>query len=127
MTINEPRIHAEVRAAFERYERALIENDVPVLVEMFWNSERVIRYGIADAQYGIEALAAFRKANRFDTTGRRLGPTVITTFDNDFATANTEFRSFNNQPVGRQSQAWARLPHGWRIVSAHVSIVEVHG
>jgi hypothetical protein len=126
MTINEPRVHAEVLAAFERYERALIENDVNTLVEMFWNNERVIRYGVADAEYGIAALAAFRRANRFDTTGRRLGPTVITTFGNDFATANTEFRGFDSQPVGRQSQTWARLAEGWRIVSAHVSIVEAH-
>jgi AtzH-like len=123
MTINEPRVHAEVSSEFKRYERALVENDVKTLIEMFWQNELVIRYGVADVQYGIAALSVFRRTTRFDTRGRRLGPTVITTFGDNFATANTEFRGVDKEVVGRQSQTWARLEEGWRIVSAHVSVV----
>jgi hypothetical protein len=52
--------------------------------------------------------------------------TVITTFGTQFGTASTEFQRENSMRIGRQSQCWARMPEGWRIVGAHVSMMVEH-
>ncbi len=120
--INIPEVLAEVTEAFRRYEVALTTNDVPVLDELFWDSELVIRYGAGENLYGSAEIAAFRAARPSVGLARELERTVITTFGRDFATANTMFR--RGERVGRQSQTWVRLPGiGWRVVSAHVSLM----
>jgi hypothetical protein len=121
--INIPSVLAEVRAVFERYERALVENDIATLDALFWHSELVVRYGIAENLYGIEAVRAFRAAHPANVLGRKLVRTVITSFGYEFATANTEFGGVHRAVSGRQSQSWVRLAQGWRIVSAQVSII----
>ena len=120
MQINTPHIMAEVKAVFERYEKAVIHNDVAVLDELFWNSLLTLRYGIAENLYGFDSIQSFR-ASRSKGVERTLNNTVITTYGDDFATANTEFQSAGNPRNGRQSQTWIRTSDGWRIVSAHVS------
>jgi hypothetical protein len=117
--INLPEVIAEVTAAFERYERALVSNDVAVLDELFWRSPHTLRFGITENLYGHAAIAAFRSARSPAGLARQLHHTVITSYGRDFATANTEFVRAGR--VGRQSQTWLRLPEGWRIVAAHVS------
>ncbi|MEY2342831.1 oxalurate catabolism protein HpxZ [Acidithiobacillus sp. IBUN Pt1247-S3] len=119
--INQPTVHAEVLEAFEQYERALIENDVDVLDELFWNSEHTLRYGVAENLYGYPAIAEFRASRPGQALQRRLVNTVITTYGEDFATANTEF--LRDSVHGRQSQTWMRTPEGWRVVAAHVSLM----
>lgn len=121
LKINLPNVHAEVLAAFERYERALVENDVEVLDEIFWDSEHTLRYGIAENLYGYPAIAAFRASRPGQALQRRLVNTVITTYGEDFATVNTEF--LRDAVHGRQSQTWMRTPAGWRVVAAHVSLM----
>lgn len=121
MDINLPDVVAEVTAAFERYERALVGNEVAVLDELFWDSPLTLRYGATESLYGHGAIAAFRAARPAQGLARRLVRTVITTFGRDFATANTEFVRERDARTGRQSQAWVRTPAGWRVVSAHVS------
>jgi hypothetical protein len=121
--INRPEIVAEVRAAFERYEAALAVNDVATLNALFWNAPQTLRYGTGENLYGYDAIVSFRTA-RVPPGDRTLANTVITTFDSDFATANTEYRRPSNPRLGRQSQTWLRLPEGWRIVAAHVSFME---
>jgi len=116
--INLPEVVAEVTTAFRRYEAALVDNDVAVLDELFWNSPHTLRYGVAENLYGYAAIAAFRSA-RIGNLARTLWNTVITTYGRDFATANTEFRRGDKN--GRQSQTWLRFPEGWRVVAAHVS------
>ena len=124
MEINLPNVHAEVAAAFARYEAALVSNDVATLQELFWRSDRTIRYGIAENLYGSEQIAAFRAARLPVGLARRIDRTVITTFGRDFATASTLFeRDTVPGKIGRQMQTWARLPEGWRIVAAHVSLI----
>jgi Protein of unknown function (DUF3225) len=124
MEINLPDVHAEVAAAFARYEAALVSNDVATLQELFWRSDRTIRYGIAENLYGSEQIAAFRAARLPVGLARRIDRTVITTFGRDFATASTLFeRDTVPGKIGRQMQTWARLPEGWRIVAAHVSLI----
>ena len=125
MTINLPDVVSEVQAAFERYELALVSNDVQVLDELFWRSPLTIRYGAAENLYGYEEIQAFRAARSAIGLARTLSRTVITTFGHDTATANTEFWREGVDRVGRQSQTWLRTDHGWRVVSAHVSLMAV--
>jgi Protein of unknown function (DUF3225) len=125
MDINLPDVVAEVTAAFQRYEAALVGNDVAVLDELFWHSPHTIRYGATENLYGYEAIANFR-ANRSPAgLDRALKNTVITTYGHDFATANTEFQRKNSSATGRQSQTWIRTADGWRVVAAHVSLLPI--
>jgi hypothetical protein len=123
LDINLPDVVAEVTAAFQRYEKALVTNDVAVLDELFWKSPHTLRFGMGENLYGYEQIAAFRGARPSTGLARTLQNTVITTYGRDFATANTEFRRENQPRTGRQSQTWARTPEGWRVVSAHVSLM----
>ena len=125
MKINDPSVLAEVEAAFTRYEAALVSNDVATLDALFWLDPRTIRYGIGENLYGHEAIAAFRSARSPAGLGRQLDRTAITTYGRDFATASTLFyRDGTPGRVGRQMQSWVRMAEGWRVVAAHVSIIE---
>jgi hypothetical protein len=124
MELNIPQVVAEVTAEFERYERALNENDVDVLDETFWTSPHTVRYGLGENLYGRDEILAFRKGREMKDIKRRLLRTVITTFGRDFATASCEFERVNSGRRGRQTQAWMRTPDGWRVVAAHVSWFE---
>jgi hypothetical protein len=122
--INDPAVLAEVEAAFRQYEAALVGNDIETLNSLFWDSPLTIRYGIGENLYGSEEVAAFRAARPPLGLARELSRTVITTYGDDFATASTLFhRGTALGKVGRQMQSWARLPQGWRIVAAHVSLI----
>ena len=121
--INLPDVLLEVTAVFERYERALVNNDVAVLDELFWDSPHTLRFGATENLYGYDAIRAFRAARPSTGLARTLGKTVITTYGRDFATANTEFFRHGSDRTGRQSQTWLRTPEGWRVVSAHVSLL----
>ena len=121
--VNIPDVLAEVTAAFERYEVALVNNDVAVLDELFWNSPHTLRYGATENLYGFDEIRAFRAARPSAGLARTLGRTVITTYGRAFATANTEFHRAGSDRTGRQSQTWMRTPEGWRVVSAHVSFL----
>ena len=124
MDINLPEIVAEVAAAFARYEKALVANDVAVLDELFWDSPHTLRYGATENLYGYDAIRAFRAGRPSHGLARELMNTVITTYGRDCATANTEFRRTGAARTGRQSQTWLRTPAGWRVVSAHVSLLD---
>ncbi len=125
MQINNPAVLAEVETAFMSYEAALVSNDVATLDELFWADGHTIRYGGAENLYGYPAIAAFRAARSAAGLARTLDGTAITTFGEDFATCSTLFRRESSPGrVGRQMQTWARLPEGWRIVAAHVSIID---
>jgi len=123
MQINLPHVLAEMEAAFARYEDALVNNKVDVLDELFWNSPHTLRYGIGENLYGFEAIQAFRAARPSQGLQRTCLNTVITTYGEDFATANTEFQRDGVARSGRQSQTWMRTPEGWRVVAAHVSLM----
>jgi len=121
MEINRPDVVAEVTAAFQRYETALVNNDLDTLDALFWDSALTLRYGIGENLHGIDAIRAFRQTRASTDLARELTRTVITSFGEDAATANTQYRRLNSGRLGRQSQTWIRLPEGWRIVAAHVS------
>jgi 1-carboxybiuret hydrolase subunit AtzH-like protein len=119
--LNIPEVVAEVTAAFNRYEVALTTNDVPVLDSFFWNDPRVVRFALFDNGYGFEVIMKARRARANVDLRRGLMRTVVTTFDRDFATVNTEFKREDSGREGRQSQTWVRTAEGWKVVSAHVS------
>jgi hypothetical protein len=123
MIINDAATLAEVTAAFERYERALMQNDLIALDALFWDSPHTLRYGVGESLYGIDAIRAFRRNRLGGSPQRALRHTIITTFGTDLGTANTQFVRANSPHVGRQSQTWVRMDEGWRIVAAHVSMV----
>jgi hypothetical protein len=123
MVINDPAVLAEVQAAFDAYERALMDNDLDALDALFWNSDRTVRFGPGQNLYGIEAIAAFRVARVGGSPPRSISNTIITSFGRDFATANTEFQRVGAPRPGRQTQSWVRFPDGWRVVSAHISML----
>jgi AtzH-like len=124
MEIDLPEVVAEVRAAFERYEQALVSNDVDTLDALFRHDTRTIRYGVGENLYGHEEVAAFRAARSPLNLMRTLSRTVITTYGRDFAIASTLFhRQAAAGKVGRQMQTWVRFPEGWRVVAAHVSLI----
>jgi hypothetical protein len=113
---------AEVTAVFEAYEAALMAGDIKALDWLFWASPMTVRYGVGEILYGEDESLTFRKTQFGGSPQRLLTRTVITTFGRDFATASAEFRREGHGEVGRQSHTWVRLPEGWRIVAAHVSL-----
>lgn len=123
MDIDLPKIRAEIEAVFQRYKDALVDNRVEVLNELFWNDTRTIRFGTGENLYGYDAIAGFRAARVPTNLQRTILRSVITTYGQDFATTHIEFQRVGNERVGRQSQVWVRLPQGWRIVAAHVSLM----
>jgi Protein of unknown function (DUF3225) len=125
MQVDLPDVLTEVTEQFARYEKALVSNDVAVLGELFRNDPRTLRYGIGEILYGYDAIAAFRAARSPVGLMRRTDKTVITTYGRDTAVASTLFyRDSLPGKVGRQMQTWVRFPEGWRIVAAHVSIID---
>lgn len=126
MDIDIPEVKAEVEAAFAEYERALVENDVPALDRLFWNHAKVVRYGGGENLYGAAEIAAFRAARPSQGLARTLERTQITTFGRDCAVASTLFRRAPGK-VGRQQQTWVRMPEGWRVVAAQVSVIDDPG
>jgi hypothetical protein len=125
MEIDRSDIMAEVAAMFERYEQALVTNDVATLNALFHADARTIRYGIAEILYGHDEIAAYRAARSPVGLARSRSRTVITTYGADFAVASTLFhRASAPGKVGRQMQTWVRFPEGWRIVAAHVSLID---
>jgi Protein of unknown function (DUF3225) len=120
-----PDVLAEVTEQFARYEMALVTNDVAVLDELFRSDPRTLRYGIGENLYGYDAIMAFRAARPSVGLMRRTAGTVITTYGRDAAVASTLFyRETAPGKVGRQMQTWVRFAEGWRIVAAHVSIID---
>lgn len=125
MQVDLPDVLAEVTALFARYEQALVSNDVVVLDQLFRADSRTLRYGIGENLYGHDAITAFRAARSPVGLMRRTEKTVITTYGRDTAVASTLFyRDSAPGRVGRQTQTWVRFSEGWKIVAAHVSMID---
>jgi len=128
VTIDDPAVKAEVEAAFAAYERALVGNDVEALDGFFLLSEHAIRYGAGENLYGFDEIKAFRAARSPVGLARKLEKTRIVAYGSDLAIAATLFRR-ESAPgkIGRQMQTWVRFAEGWRIVAAHVSLIDDPG
>ena len=123
MIVDDAPVHAEVECQFWAYERAFMANDVETLIAFFWDDGRLTRYGIADRQLGIDEMRAFRRASPAPDFTRRIENLRVTTFGDAMAVAYCEFVRSDTPLRGFQSQTWVRLPSGWKIVSAHVSMI----
>jgi hypothetical protein len=125
MEIDRPEVVAEVKAAFDAYEKALVSNDVEALNNMFRDDPRTIRYGAGENLYGYAAIKSFRVARSPVGLGRTISRTVITTYGTEFAVAATLYqRPSAAGKTGRQMQTWVKFPEGWRVVAAHVSLID---
>ena len=125
MDIDLPEVVAEVRQAFDRYEKALVTNDVDTLGALFRDDPRTIRYGMGENLYGFSEIAAFRAARSPAGLARTLSRTVISTYGREFAVASTLFeRQTTPGKIGRQMQTWVKFSEGWRVVAAHVSLID---
>ena len=125
MEIDLPEVVAEVRKAFDAYEDALVNNKVDTLNALFRDDRRTIRYGVNEVLYGYDAIKSFRVARSPVGLGRTISQTVITTYGRDFATASTLYeRPSAAGKIGRQMQTWVKFPEGWRVVAAHVSLMD---
>lgn len=124
MIVNDPAVLAEVTALVDAYEAALMSNDVEALDGAFWNSAHTVRLGVAENLWGFAEIAAFRVGRAGGSPPRTRLRTEVTTFGSDFAVANVEFRRDDTGKIGRQSQTWIRTEDGWKVASAHVSIMQ---
>ena len=115
LEINRPDVLREVEAVFDRYERALVGNDVATLDELFFDSPHTVRYGVAENLYGHEAIRAFRAARPAAGLARDILRTRIATYGEHFATTHIEFRRHGSDREGRQTQTWIKTPAGWRV------------
>ena len=121
--IDDPAVCAELRQVFAAYERALMHNDVAELNAFFWADPRVTRYGIADRQWGIDELVAYRAATPAPAFTRTLHHLRLHAYGPDLAVAQVEFRRSDTPLRGFQTQTWVRMAGGWKIVAAHVSMI----
>ncbi|MEM5517682.1 oxalurate catabolism protein HpxZ [Henriciella sp. AS95] len=121
MKIDDPAVVSEVREALARYEKALMEDDIAAMDDLFRQAPQTVRYGVGEVLYGYDEIAAFRRG-RGGSPQRKLGRVEIATYGDSFATANVEFFREGTDRRGRQSQSWVKFPDGWKVVSAHVSI-----
>ncbi len=124
MIVNDPAVLAEVTALVDAYETALMSNDVEALDGAFWNSAHTVRLGVAENLWSFDEIAAFRVGRAGGSPPRTRLRTQITTFGQDFAVANVEFRRDDSGKIGRQSQTWIRTEDGWKVASAHVSLMQ---
>ncbi|SDB56669.1 AtzH-like domain-containing protein [Belnapia rosea] len=123
MHIDDPAVLAEARALFDRYEQAIATNDGAILDACFWADPRTVRFGITEILYGIEAIRAFR-ASVARYAPRATRRVQITSFGQDFACTHLEYERTDSGLIGRETKIMARLPElGWRVVSAHVSLL----
>jgi hypothetical protein len=98
---------------------------VAALDALFHDDTRTIRYGGGENLYGHAAIKSFRAARSPAGLARTLSKTVISTYGRDYAVAATLFhRASAPGKVGRQMQTWVRFPQGWRVVAAHVSVID---
>ncbi|HUY82515.1 MAG TPA: oxalurate catabolism protein HpxZ [Acidobacteriaceae bacterium] len=125
MQVNNPEVVAELAGLYPKYETALVTNDVNTLIAMFWDATEVARFGVTENLHGIEEIKAFRKGRPPVNLARTIERLDIVAFGKDFGSVTLEFsREVNGVTTrGRQSQMWVRMPEGWRIVSAHVSLL----
>ena len=125
MQVNDPKAVAELQALYPQYETALVNNDVEALTRLFWASPQATRFGVTENLYGFDEISAFRAGRPPVNLARTVRRLDIVTFGPDFGSITLEFeRNVQGRTVlGRQSQTWVRLPEGWRIVAAHLSLL----
>jgi Protein of unknown function (DUF3225) len=123
--INDPVVVAEVTELYLKYEEALCNNNIEVMDNVFWDAPEVVRFGLTENLYGSEDIRNFRASRPNPKIEREMLNLKVVTFGNDTATVTLEFRRIINgvERFGRQSQTWYKFSNGWKVVSAHVSLL----
>src|SRR5438552_4082267 len=104
----------DVRACFLAYESALVAGNVAELNDWFIDDSRVIRFGIADEQWGAEAVRQWRRTALPVAPGRALVDTDVVLWSEHVAVVTTLIRYPGTAEIGRQSQTWIRIDGDWR-------------
>lgn len=73
MNIDNPPVVAEITATLDRYDRAIATNDLDALDEMFWRSDKTLRYAPNGNLYGHAAISAFRRGRNISGVERTCG------------------------------------------------------
>lgn len=115
--LNDPDVVREIESLFSRYDDALRSNDLETLNGFFLDSATTVRFGVRENLYGRDEIEAFR-ASRTTPPNVVRERIEITTYGADVATVAAA------GGVGRTMQTWVRFPQGWRIVAAHVSVMD---
>ena len=115
--LNAPDVVREIEALFASYDDALRSNDLETLNGFFLDSATTIRFGVRENLYGISEIEAYR-ASRTTPPNVVRERVEITTYGADVATVAAA------GGIGRTMQTWVRFPQGWRIVAAHVSVMD---
>ncbi|MEO6861721.1 MAG: oxalurate catabolism protein HpxZ [Microcoleus sp.] len=125
--INEAAMVAQLTQLYLKYEKALCTNDIETLDNLFWDAPQVVRFGVTENLYGGDEVRAFRQGREVVNLDRQMYNLKVVTFGADTAAVTLEFRRVTDGvvPLGRQSQMWRKFPEGWKIVSAHVSLLPV--
>lgn len=124
MKIDDSIVYAQVEAASDRYEAALLGNDLATLDASFWQDPRVLRISAKDELQGIENIRRFRATRAPMDAARDYLSRHISCFGEHTAVVNIVFLRKRDHRVGRQTQTWVRIDGSWRIVSAHISFRE---
>ncbi len=119
--VNAPDALAELTAAFDAYEDALVNNKVSVLDALFWSHPLTLRFGAKENLFGADQIKAFRASRPSAGLQREIIDRHIVTFGSAAGVANITFKRTTEPRIGRQSQTWVKFAEGWRVVSAHVS------
>lgn len=125
MQINKPEVLTEVTERFLQYEKAINTNDIEVLDGSFFDSANTIRFGLNEELWSYDEIKAFRRTRNTAGTPRELVRYEITTYGDSLAVANAVFRRKGVDKIGRQSQTWVKFERGWKVVAAHVSLVNI--
>ena len=123
MELDLPDVVAEVRAVIDRYETALMTNDIPTLEAIFWDDPRTVRLGVNEILLGMDAIRRFRRAQTGGYQQRERLEVRVTTYGRDVGVTNIVYRRVSTGLIGRETKILARITGlGWRVVSAHVSL-----
>jgi amidase len=108
-----------LRDAFDRYERALLDDDVAVLDASFEPGPDTIRADAAGLLVGHDAISAFRSA-RGGVPARRIGRTEVRPLGDGIALV-VAVSHVASGGQGLQTQLWRERGGTWRIAAAHVT------
>ena len=109
----------DLLTAFERYEAAIVADDVEVLDETFAPGPDTLRGDTAGLLVGHEAISAFR-GTRGGVAPRSIERIEHRALGTDAALLVSVSR-YAGGGRGLQTQLWQRIDGAWRITAAHVS------
>ncbi|MCK6066337.1 DUF3225 domain-containing protein [Microbacterium sp. EYE_512] len=109
----------DLRAAFEAYERAVVENDLDVLDASFAPGPDVLRGDGAGLLVGHDAIRAFR-SRRGGVARRTIDSIQYRPLGEDTALLVSVSR-YAGGGSGLQTQVWQRIDGRWLITAAHVT------